>query len=192
MARYARQKAGGGWEFYSPGQLRIDRPDIDLPKRPTDADVAPYGLRRVEVSLPPVVPSDQVAENADEPTERADGTLVREWVVRDKTPAELESERSAVGASRVALAAAAREAGLLATDREAERWVASGVLPNSIAQGLMSAGLGAQDLRRVRLAALGAVTVSRTSPLVRAWQTAESVSDEQMDAVFAAAMEMEA
>lgn len=87
MANLVRVKGGAVIWPYSLGQLRLDEPGQSFSWSPSDAELAHYGVFRVEPTDPPV--ADPAVEKVIQatPTE-TDGKWVQQWELVPLTPEE--------------------------------------------------------------------------------------------------------
>ncbi|MEI4470914.1 hypothetical protein [Frigidibacter sp. MR17.24] len=95
----------------------------------------------------------------------------------------IEEQRAAMSLTDLQFAMAAAGLGLMTT-AEAEAWVARGELPVLALTAISALPEAEQPFARIRFA--GARTIERLDPFMPALQAAAGLTDEQVDALFAA------
>lgn len=94
---------------YNEAELRAAHPGTSFPADLLQADLIDFGVFPVEHTEPPVVTSEQVAEEAT--PELVNGVWRQSWTVRDKTADELAAAKAAIWEKVKARRAVAIEAG---------------------------------------------------------------------------------
>lgn len=162
-------------------------------KKPTDSELNDLEIFVVQTANKPAVADGEIAEINTMP-DHVSGVSTLHWTVRDMTAQEIadadDARRQAMVAGRGQFAIACARADVI-TFAEALAWGPGNALPSAVDTAIQNTLTTDDERNEARVTALSANTIRRTHPLVDLIRAALSLTEDEADDIFAAAIALE-